>query len=677
MKGEREIPQTAMSNKFPHLFEPIVLGKRFFKNRIFYSPTGYKEQPVDEAACYYERKAMGGAASVCVGDAAVAADGIARSNQLRLDLTATVPALEQITAPIVRHGAVPAVEILHAGNCAHYSASIGGKLYGPVHTDDGNGHVVYEMTEEMILKNIEDYANAAAVAQSGGFERVVLHAGHGWQLSQFLAPWSNTRKDRWGGPSIENRARFMVAACDRIRQKCPNLTLEVRISGAECFEGGYDIGEGVEIAKQLDGHCDIIHVSASSHEVPLALTLMSPSMFKPDGVNVKYAAEIKKYVNTPVATVGALADPELMEEIIATGKADVVEVARGLIADPDIPIKAMLGREDEINQCMRCLYCYSHHMHRSNYRCAINPEIGNEHEIKHDTPPRFKKKILIAGGGIGGMQAALTAADRGHQVILCEKADRLGGALRCEELVPFKKRLGMYLDHQEHMLTKTNVDVRLNTPVTPELAKELAPDVIIAAMGARPVVPKFLKGWDNENVIGAEELYMAPEKCGRRLVVLGGGLVGMELAVFMAMQGREVTIVEMMPTLNDGGNNLQGLSLSGEFETYGVKISVATRALEITDKGVLCEFTGEPLPPKNPMPFALPQYEPLGTEGTVFFEADTVAYAVGQSPLREDALALRECAPEFYMIGDCVAPKNIHEASSAGFFTARDIGRRF
>ncbi|MCF0120798.1 MAG: FAD-dependent oxidoreductase, partial [Oscillospiraceae bacterium] len=330
-----------------------------------------------------------------------------------------------------------------------------------------------------------------------------------------------------------------------------------------------------------------------------------------------------------------------------------------------------------INQCMRCLFCYSHHMHRSNYRCAINPEIGNEHEIKHDTPPKFKKKILIAGGGIGGMQAALTASERGHEVILCEKSDRLGGALRCEELVPFKKRLSKYLDHQAHMLTKTNVDVRLGTPVTPELAREIAPDVIIAAVGAAPVVPKFLKGWDNPNVIGAENLYQAPDKCGKKLVVLGGGLVGMELAVFMAMQGRDVTIVEMTTSLNDGGNNLQGLSLSGEFDKYGVKISVCTKALEITDKGVLCEFTGEPMPPKGRMPFALPQYQPLGTEGTIFFEADTVAYAVGQSPKRDEALALRECAPEFYMIGDCITPKNIHEASSAGYFTARDIGKRF
>lgn len=665
-----------MAGKFSHLFEPISIGKKLYKNRIFYSPTGYKEQPVDEAASFYERKAMGGAASVSVGDAAISLAGAARGSQLRLDIPDTVAALEQISSGIVRHGAVAGIEILHAGNCAHYAAGLGGKLYGPSEGVDAAGHPIYEMTEEMILRSVEEYVAAAQLAWNGGFERLILHAGHGWQLSQFMSPASNHRTDRWGG-SVENRTRFAVAVCDEIRRRLPGMTLEVRMSGSECYDGGYDIDEGVKIAMQLDGHCDIIHVSASSHEVPLAMTIMSPSMFQPDGVNVKYAAEIKKYVKTPVATVGALTDPEMMEEIIATGKADIVEIARGLIADSDIPMKAMLGREDEINKCMRCLFCYSHHMHRRNYRCAINPEVGNEHEIKHDTPPKYKKKVLIAGGGIGGMQAALTAAERGHSVVLCEKLPRLGGTLRCEELVPFKKHLEEYLDHQAHMLAKTDVEIRLNTEVTPELANEIKPDVIIAALGARPVVPKFIRGWDGENVIGAEELYLHPERAGKRLVILGGGLVGMELAVFMAMQGREVTIVEMLPTLNDGGNNLQGLSLSGEFEKYGVKISVACRALEIRENGVLCEFTGAPVPEKQSMPFALPIYQPLGASGEVFFEADTVAYAVGQSPLREQALALRGCAPEFYMIGDCVEPKNIHAASSAGYFTARDLGRRF
>jgi NADPH-dependent 2,4-dienoyl-CoA reductase/sulfur reductase-like enzyme len=316
-------------------------------------------------------------------------------------------------------------------------------------------------------------------------------------------------------------------------------------------------------------------------------------------------------------------------------------------------------------------------MKRANYRCAINPEIGNEHEIKHERPPKVRKKVLIAGGGIGGMQAALTCAARGHEAVLCEKTDRLGGTLRCEALVPFKARLSRYLDHQVHMLSKTDVEVRLNTEVTPELARRIKPDVIIAAVGARPVVPTFIKGWDRPNVFGAEELYRRPDLAGKKVVVLGGGLVGLELAVFMGMRGHVVTVLEMTPELSDGGNNLQGLALSGEIEKYAVKISVATKAVEINDKGVVGEFTGELLPPKNPMPFALPQYPPVGTSGTMLFEADTVAYAVGQKPLWDEALALRECAPEFHTIGDCVSPRNIYQATSSAYFIAQDLGMKY
>ncbi len=660
--------------KYPYLFQPIKLGKRLYKNRIFYSPTGYKEQPVDEAASFYERKALGGVASVCVGNAAVSADGIALKSMLLAYSPATVPAMEQLSSAIARGGAVPGLELIHGGNSSHHSAELGSKLYGPVDGMTAAGIPYYQMTEEQILDCIRQYADTAENAVKSGFEKIILHAGHGWQISQFLSPALNTRKDRWGGKDIENRARLMVAACDAIRKRCPGATLEVRISGSECYDGGYDIDEGVKIAMQLDGHCDLIHVSASCHEVPEAITIMSPSMFLPDGVNVKYAAEIKKHVTTPVATVGALSDVDLMEEIIRTGKADIVEVARGLLADPDLPLKAMLGHEDEINRCMRCLTCYSHHMHRQNYRCAINPIVGNEHEMKHDKPPAVKKKLLVIGGGMGGMQAAVTAAERGHTVILCEKNDRLGGGLLCEEKVPFKFGVKNFIGYQAAKLQKLGVDVRTNTKVTAEMIKEIAPDAVIASIGAEPVIPRFLKGWDRPNVYSAEYLYTHLEEAGKRVVIIGGGLVGMELAVFCAMNGREVTILEMLPYLSDGGNNLQGLAISSEFKRYGVKISTSTRVLEITDQGVFGVHCAIDAPQRKER-FGMPDYESLAADEGTLFLADTVAYAVGYAPKTEEVLSLREAVDEFYMIGDCVMPKNIQQATSQGFFAARNLGR--
>jgi NADPH-dependent 2,4-dienoyl-CoA reductase/sulfur reductase-like enzyme len=384
-------------------------------------------------------------------------------------------------------------------------------------------------------------------------------------------------------------------------------------------------------------------------------------MFLEDGVNVKYAAEIKKHVKySKVATVGALSDPALLEEIIRSGKADVVELARGLICDPDLPVKARTGKDDEITNCIRCFACFSNLMTKGHIICALNPEISNESEVKFERPAAKRKTVLVAGGGIGGMQAALSCAKRGHRVILCEKSGRLGGVLRCEEKVPFKKHLHEYLDHQARMISRAAVDVRLGVEVTPELAESIGPDAIIAALGSRPLVPA-IKGIGGPNVIGAEELYINPEKAGKRIVILGGGLVGSELAIYMGDLGRDVTILEMFPNLNDGGNLLQGQSIRIELDRLGVRLALGTKALEINEKGVIgapaCGTAGE------------------SAEGTRLFEADTVVCAVGMKPLREEADRLRFCAPEFYQIGDCVTPKNIAEATRSAHFAALDLGR--
>ena len=285
-----------------------------------------------------------------------------------------------------------------------------------------------------------------------------------------------------------------------------------------------------------------------------------------------------------------------MEEIIASGKADVVLAARALMADPDMPKKARAGKTDEIRPCLRCFVCFSGITTKRQYRCAVNPEIGFEQDCRHELPPAVKKTVLVAGGGVAGMQAALTASQRGHKVILCEKSDRLGGVLRCEEKVPFKKLLSDYLDYQARMISRAPIDVQLGTEVTPELAKQPDADVIIAALGARPVIPK-IPGIDGKNVLGAEEAYYHPERTGKNVVILGGGLVGIELAIFLSGLGRKVTIIEMMETLSDGGNPVHGLALINEIKKYGIQVSTATRATEINEKGVIGEYVGSAVYP--------------------------------------------------------------------------------
>lgn len=373
-------------------------------------------------------------------------------------------------------------------------------------------------------------------------------------------------------------------------------------------------------------------------------------MFLEDGVNVKYAAAIKQHVSTPVATVGALSEPALLEEIIASGKADVVELARGLICDPDLPIKARSGREDEISHCVRCFTCFSSLMTRGQFCCALNPELSNEHDSKYARPAAIKKKVLIAGGGVAGMQAALTASKRGHDVILCEKSERLGGVLRCEEGVPFKKHLSQYLDLQERLIDRAAIDVRLKTEITPELARELSPDVIIAAMGAKPSIPPIP---GIENTVSAEALYKCPEQAGKQLVILGGGLVGCELAIFMAGHGCDVTVLEMAAAPNFGWNILQGQSVGIEFDKLGIKLCTGTTVKAIEKGCVVAQ----------------------NQNGELRFAADTIVSALGMKPLREEALALSLCAPEFHQIGDCKDVKNIYSATNTAYQIAMDIGR--
>jgi thioredoxin reductase len=505
-----------------------------------------------------------------------------------------------------------------------------------------------------IERIITRFADAAAKAKKYGYGMVLIHAGHGWGLHQWLSPSINTRTDKWGGPDIENRARIVVAVCDAVRKEVgPGFPIEIRISGSECHKGGYDVEEGVKIAKQLEGHVDLIHVSAGNHEVPEVFTVTHPTMFLGDCCNVKYAKEIKKNVKTAVATIGAIGEAEEMEEIIASGTADVVELVRSLIADPDLPNKIRTGREDEIKVCLRCLNCFSKQQSHGVKYCAVNPESGHEHETLWE--PRQcgkKKRVLIAGGGIGGMEAAITAAANGHEVILCEKNDELGGNIRCEKNVPFKQKLDEYLAGQEYKVRKAAIDVRLNTEVTPEYAESLRPDVIIAAMGARPIKPP-IPGIDGKNVIGAEYAYIHPETVGDKAVVLGGGLVGLEIALYLAMMGKKITVVEMMDKINDGGNPLHIIGLNIQLRKYGIDLHFKTKAMEINEKGVRCE----------------------AEDGDKFFEADNVIYAVGQRPLQEEALALRTCAPEFYMVGDCVVSKNIPAATSVAHDVALNIGR--
>lgn len=347
-------------------------------------------------------------------------------------------------------------------------------------------------------------------------------------MNQFLSPAFNHRTDEYGG-SFENRLRFAREVLQSVRAAVgPGFPVELRMSGAELFEGGYDLSDGCRIAHTLEDLVDLIHVSAGSYQFGFFRTHLP--MFAPHGDNVHLAAEIKKHVSKPVATIGALNDPAQMEEIIASGKADVIYMARALLADPELPNKVMANREDEIVRCLRCFTCMAERPTTGTRRCTVNPVIGREIEGTEVTPAAVKKNVVVVGGGVAGMKAALTAAQRGHNVTLLEKTGELGGILKSEQALPFKYemyQLGLTLARQ---LDLAGVEVRLSTEATPGLLNKLAPQALILAVGSCPILPP-LPGIDGDNVVVVNNYYLEKDKVADSVVVLGGGLAGCECAV--------------------------------------------------------------------------------------------------------------------------------------------------
>ena len=306
----------------------------------------------------------------------------------------------------------------------------------------------------------------------------------------------------------------------------------------------------------LDGRVDLINVSCGNHEDPALFCRTHPSAFFERGVNVPFATAVKQAVKTPVACVGSLNDPAQMEQIIAEGRADYVEIGRALLADPYIPEKALRDEADDITPCLRCYECFGETIQCENIRCAVNPKIGLQLFYRnHVERAEVRKKVLVAGGGPAGMQAAITLAQRGHDVTLAEKADCLGGNLHPAGAAYFKKDIRRLRDVLAARVEKAGVKVRLNTEVTQEYIESVSPDVLFVAIGSEAVVPP-IPGMDDPKVIMAADAELHPEKLGKRVVIMGGGLVGSEAAVSFHADGRECTILEMKPAIAEDVNPL-------------------------------------------------------------------------------------------------------------------------
>ena len=428
----------------------------------------------------------------------------------------------------------------------------------------------------------------------------------------------------------------------------PGFPIEFRLSGSEFVEEGYDLEEAIRIAKVIEPYIDLLHVTAGTYQRTFGIT--HPSMFTEHGRNVYLAAEIKKHVTVPVATIGGLNDPAQMEEIIASGKADVVYMGRALLADPFLPRKVAEGREDEIVRCLRCFTCMAERAATATRRCTVNPLIGREMDGTEVIPAPVKRKVLVAGGGPGGLYAAYTAARRGHQVILCEKEAETGGILKSEQALPFKHEMYELAGTYRLLAERAGVEIRCNTEVTPEYVEKEAPYALIIAAGSKPLVPP-IPGLDGDNVVIVNDYYREKDRVSDQVVVFGGGLAGCECAVHLGMEGKKVQIIEMRDMLAPDANVRHRPLLMKEIEKY-VTVHTGYRGLKVTPDGILCQ-------------------DEEGKE--VLVAGTTVICALGQRSRTDVVEALMNTAPFVRVIGDAARVSTITNAVYWGYHAALDI----
>lgn len=648
-----------MKRMYPNLCKPITLGRTTFRNRMFSAPMGGTDISNDgcigpKSTAFYELRAKGGAGAVTVSELMVhpATDG---SHAYHLDesILNSLASATYTADGIRRHGAIPSLELSHSGMYAGTYMTDKRRQksmnqWGPSDTVRPDGVEVKALTKEMIQEIAASYAHVAGLAKRAGFEMLMIHGGHGWLLNQFLSPYFNKRNDEYGG-SLENRCRFAVEVLQAVRKEVgPFFPVEFRMSGSELFEGGYDIQEGCRIAQQLEPYIDLPHVSAGTYQRGFGDT--HPSMFKEHGCNVYLAAEIKKHVSVPVATIGGLNAPEQMEEIIASGKADVVYMARALLADPFLPRKITENRPEEIVKCLRCFTCMAERAATSTRRCTVNPLIGREMEGDEILPAPVKKKVLIAGAGPGGLYAAYTAARRGHKVILCEKESQVGGILKSEQALPFKQEMYELSNTYRRLAEQAGAEIRLNTEVTKEYAEKEQADALIIAVGSAPLVPP-IPGLQGDNVVIVNNYYLEKEKVGKNVVVFGGGLAGCECAIYLGMEGKNVHLVEMRDELAPDANVRHRPLLLKEVEKY-VTVHTGYKGLEVTREGIVCEDSNKE---RHLVP------------------GDTVICALGQRSRTDMVDQLQDGAPFVRVIGDAAKVSTITNAVYWGYHGALDI----
>lgn len=616
------------------LFEPITINNVEIKNRIVLPgmETNFGDEKgniTEQNLAYYDLRAKGGAGLIIVEATYYDSVGRGTLNMLNIESDSKIPKFKELANTIKKHGAKAFVQIYHAGIQAT-SFLTGEQIVGPSEIPSKlTGVVPKPLSKKMIKKIIADYAKAAFRVKQAGFDGVEIHAGHGYLLNQFFSPLYNKRTDEYGG-SFENRIRLALEVLKAARKKCgQNFLICFRINGRDFMEGGLEVEDMVQIAKKLDeAGVDIINVTAGIFDSPYYPVV--PYMNQPRGVYAKFSTKIKEVVeNAKVCVVGRINTPEIAEEILLDNKADMVAMGRALIADPLFPNKVQQGRREAMKICPACNACLNQILIEEKLKCAINPHVNKtDDDISKTEDP---KKVLIIGAGPAGLEVAKTAKIRGHEVLVIDKEGKIGGNINIACASSMSSELKNVILNYHYAIEKYGFNVKLNTQYSKELLEEYNPEVVILATGSKPILPE-IKGLKDSNYYQFTQVLEGDIPSGSNIAVIGGGMIGIEVANFLSNKGKIVSIIEEDSVLGADLYSLVGAEIVQRTkDDPTIKIFTDTTIEEITENKIKCKV-------KN-------------NETKVDYSA--IVLALEPKPNCELENEIRQIVPKVFKIGDC------------------------
>ena len=655
-----------------HLFSPITLGTCTVRNRILQSGhvTGFGENglPSERHLRYYEARARGGIGLIVMEAVAVSPHGHIIPHVVQGWRDEVVPWFRRLSDAVHAHGAKMFCQAWHNGNKNN-------SYYSWTHCQSSSdvpcaaiGEVPEPLDEENIQRVIRQYVDFCLKLQAGGFDGVELHFGHGYLPQQFLSPLTNLRKDRYGG-TFENRLRFGLEVIEAVRAAVgKDFVVGLRTSADELVPGGLTLEDMKKAASVWadTGKVDYLNVTIGTYK---SLAPVIAPMMVPPRAFVFYAAEIKQVVDLPVFAAIRINDPVMADEIIKNNEADMVVMTRATICDPEMPNKAREGRLDEIRLCVACNEgCWERITQRAPITCMQNPEAGREGVFRIRPAPE-KKKILVAGGGVAGMEAAVVARRRGHDVLLCEKSAELGGAVLIWTKAPARQEAAQTIRFLRHELERLGVEVRLNTEVTAALVEAEKPDAVIVATGARTIedpIPEVV-GPDaaiqiepGTHVVTAEDVLEGKSETGRRVVIadLQNYMKGLVTAEALADRGKEVTVIMPLPFRLLGHNPYD---MDGPTHVIQIVNLTAKKVVRVSDHEVKRAAPGR-VTIRN-----------VFSEEEKELDADTLVLSYWRKSDRTLYDELKGKVKELYKIGDCVAPRRLINAVYEGYQVAMQI----